>query len=112
MLCIWRVKGRTGREHLPDPVSQTLQLVTSTYFLEIVVFPGLISIAILGAFFTWFERKLTARVQLRIGPSYSSPVGGILKGFADIIKLLFKELIIPTDSYQFLLIMNNVLAQI
>ncbi|TMI67092.1 NADH-quinone oxidoreductase subunit NuoH, partial [Candidatus Bathyarchaeota archaeon] len=72
-------------------VSQILQLVTSAYFLEIVVFPGLISIAILGAFFTWFERKLTARVQLRIGPSYSSPVGGILQGFADIIKLLFKE---------------------
>src|SRR5207244_10875681 len=98
MLCIWRVKGRTGREHLPDTVSQILQLVTSTYFLEIVVFPGLISIAILGAFFTWFERKLTARVQLRIGPQYSWLVGGILQGFADIMKVLFTEVIIPVGA--------------
>ncbi len=97
---------------MPDPVSQILQLVTSTYFLEIVVFPGLISIAILGAFFTWFERKLTARVQLRIGPSYSSPVGGILQGFADIIKLLFKELIIPERADRFFFIMSPVTALI
>src|SRR5438876_3327437 len=97
---------------LPDPVSQIIQLVTSTYFLEIVVFPGLISIAILGAFFTWFERKLTARVQLRIGPSYSSPGGGILQGFADIIKLLFKELIIPEGADRFFFIMSPVTALI
>src|SRR5437879_13814360 len=112
MLCIDRVKGRTSMEHLSDPVIQILQLVTSTYFLEIVVFPGLISIAILGAFFTWFERKLTARVQLRIGPSYSSPVGGILQGFADIIKLLFKELIIQEGADRFFFIMSPVTTQI
>src|SRR5207248_7228293 len=103
---------RTGRGYLSDPVSQILQLVTSTYFLEIVVFPGLVSIAVLGAFFTWFERKLTARVQLRIGPSYSSPVGGILQGFADIIKLLFKELIIPEGADRFFFIMSPVTALI
>jgi len=97
---------------LSDPVSQIFHLVTSTYFLEIVIFPGLISIAILGALFTWFERKLTARVQLRIGPSYSSPVGGILQGFADIIKLLFKELIIPEGADRFFFIMSPVTALI
>ena len=97
---------------MTDPVTQIIQLVTSTYFLEIVVFPGLISIAILGAFFTWFERKLTARVQLRIGPQYSSPIGGILQGFADIIKLLFKELIIPDGADRFFFIMSPVTALI
>ena len=86
--------------------------MTSTYFLEIAVFPGLTSIAILGALLGWLERKLTARVQLRVGPLYSSPAGGILQMFADIIKLLFKELTIPDGADRFFFIMSPVTALI
>ncbi len=86
--------------------------MTSTYFLEIVVFPGLTSIAILGALLGWMERKLTARVQLRVGPLYASPGGGILQMFADIIKLLFKELTIPDGADRFFFIMSPVTALI
>jgi len=86
--------------------------LTSTYFLEIVVFPGLTSIAILGALLGWMERKLTARVQLRVGPLYASPGGGILQMFADIIKLLFKELTIPDGADRFFFIMSPVTALI
>ena len=87
-----------------------LDLITSIYFLEIVVFPGLVSIAILGAMLGWVERKLTARVQLRVGPLYASPAGGILQMFADIIKLLFKELSIPDGADKFFFIMSPVTA--
>jgi len=86
--------------------------LTSTYFLEIVVFPGLTSIAILGALLGWMERKLTARVQLRGGPLYASPGGGILQMVADIIKLLFKELTIPDGADRFFFIMSPVTALI
>ena len=86
--------------------------MTSTYFLEIAVFPGLLSIAILGALLGWLERKLTARVQLRVGPLYASPAGGILQMFADIIKLLFKELTIPDGADRFFFIMSPVTALI
>jgi NADH-quinone oxidoreductase subunit H len=89
-----------------------IDLLTNTYLLEIVIFPGLISIAILGALFGWLERKLTARVQLRVGPLYSSPAGGILQMFADIIKLLFKELSIPDGADKFFFIMSPVTALI
>lgn len=88
------------------------QLLTSTYFLEIVVFPGLISLAILGALLGWLERKLTARVQLRVGPLYASPAGGILQMFADIIKLLFKELTIPDGADRFFFIMSPITSLI
>jgi NADH-quinone oxidoreductase subunit H len=89
-----------------------IDLLTNTYILEIVIFPGLVSIAILGALLGWLERKLTARVQLRIGPLYSSPAGGILQMFADIIKLLFKELSIPDGADKFFFIMSPVTALI
>ena len=89
-----------------------IDLLTSTYFLEIAVFPGLLSIAILGALLGWMERKLTARVQLRVGPLYASPAGGILQMFADIIKLLFKELTIPDGADRFFFVMSPVTALI
>ena len=89
-----------------------IDLLTSTYFLEIAVFPGLLSIAILGALLGWLERKLTARVQLRVGPLYASPAGGILQMFADIIKLLFKELTIPDGADRFFFILSPVTALI
>ncbi len=93
-------------------VNPIIDLLTSTYFLEIAVFPGLLSIAILGALLGWMERKLTARVQLRVGPLYASPAGGILQMFADIIKLLFKELTIPDGADRFFFIMSPVTALI
>src|SRR5204863_3173269 len=80
-------------------------MLTGPLFLEIVLFPGLLSIAIIGALLGWLERKVTARVQLRIGPLYASPAGGILQMFADLIKLSFKELFVPENSDAFFFIM-------
>jgi NADH-quinone oxidoreductase subunit H len=89
----------------PDPISMTIAIMTSPLFLKIAIFPGLTSIGIIAAILTWFDRKVTARVQLRIGPQYASPFGGILQSFADLIKLAFKELIIPekADTFFFIL---------
>ena len=94
---------------MTDPITQ---LLTSPYFLEITIFPGLLSIALLGAMLGWFERKLTARVQLRVGPLYASRGGGVLQMFADIIKLLFKELSIPDGADRFFFIMSPITALI
>lgn len=56
------------------------------YFL---VFPGLLFSAITGAFLSWFDRKITARVQFRKGPP-------LLQPFYDFFKLLLvKETILP-----------------
>ncbi len=56
------------------------------YFL---VFPGLLFISLAGAFLSWFDRKITARVQFRKGPP-------LLQPFYDFFKLLLvKETILP-----------------
>lgn len=87
------------------PLQPAVDFVTSPLFLEIALFPGLLSVGIISGLLTWLERKVTARVQLRIGPLYASPGGGILQAFADPIKLIFKELFVPEKSDAFFFIM-------
>ena len=71
------------------------------YFL---VFPGLLFSAIAGAFLSWFDRKITARVQFRKGPP-------VLQPFYDFFKLLLvKETILPKRGSPVLFLLAPVLA--
>lgn len=58
------------------------------YFL---IFPGFLFSACAGLLAGWFDRKLTARVQFRVGPPW-------YQNFADIIKLLGKDTIVPEGT--------------
>ena len=46
---------------------------------------------------TWLERKALGRLQLRLGPTRTGPMG-LLQPLADAVKLILKEDIIPTSS--------------
>jgi NADH-quinone oxidoreductase subunit H len=56
-----------------------------------IVFPGFLFAAVIGLFITWIDRKVTARVQMRVGPPWFQP-------YADFLKLLLKETIIPEGA--------------
>ncbi len=58
---------------------------TLFYFL---IFPGFLFTSIAGLLASWIDRKVTARIQWRVGPPW-------YQNFADIIKLLGKETIVP-----------------
>jgi NADH-quinone oxidoreductase subunit H len=49
-------------------------------------------------FMIWVERKFIAKMQLRVGPQYAGRFEGILQNFADLFKLLFKEIIVPDEA--------------
>jgi NADH-quinone oxidoreductase subunit H len=59
----------------------------------IITVPLMICMAML----TYFERKVIAAIQLRKGPNVVGPFG-LLQAFADGLKLMVKETIIPTHS--------------
>ncbi|MEM0026392.1 MAG: complex I subunit 1 family protein [Ignisphaera sp.] len=55
--------------------------------ISIMIFPGLLFLAALSFLTQYFVRKLSARYQRRMGPSYVGPLG-ILQPFYDFWKLL------------------------
>ena len=61
------------------------------------------------AYLTYAERKVLAAMQLRKGPNVVGPFG-LAQPFADALKMLMKETIIPTGSNRFLFLMAPMLT--
>jgi len=69
-------------------------LLIAQIVLTLVVFVALLSSA---AAMVYFERKVAAHLQQRVGPSLVGPLG-LLQPLADVIKLMFKEELRPKAS--------------
>jgi NADH-quinone oxidoreductase subunit H len=67
------------------------------FFFRVLVFPGFTFLFFFTMFCDWIERKIEARMQNRMGPTFTGP-RGILQPFADIVKLLTKEDIVPSGA--------------
>ena len=61
------------------------------------IFAIIVPLLIAVAYLTYFERKVLAGIHLRMGPNVVGPFG-LLQPFADVLKLFFKETIIPSDA--------------
>lgn len=69
------------------------------YFL----FFGFLLTAIIGLLASWIDRKVTAKVQYRVGPPLLQPL-------IDIVKLLGKETLIPAGSSKITFLMSPVIG--
>jgi len=61
------------------------------------------------AYLPYFERKVIAFMHVRIGPNRVGPAG-LLQPIADALKLVFKEVILPTKSNRGLYILGPIMA--
>lgn len=61
------------------------------------------------AYSTYFERKVVARIQNRIGPNVTGPFG-LLQPIADAIKMLLKEQIRPTMANKFFYVLAPIIS--
>jgi len=82
-----------------------LLLITTVLKIVAIILPLLISVAYL----TLAERKVIGSMQVRVGPNR---VGwkGLGQPFADLFKLLTKEIIIPTNASRFLFLTAPILS--
>ena len=84
-----------------------LEIIIGVLKIFSIILPVLISVALL----VYLERKLGGSIQLRRGPNVVGPLG-IIQSYADVIKLITKENLLPSSSNKFLFIFAPMLTLI
>ena len=81
--------------------------VTVENLVKIIII--LVPLFLAAAYLTYAERKIIGYIQVRIGPNRVGPRGW-LQPFADLFKLVFKEIVVPTNANRFLFLSAPVLS--
>lgn len=82
----------------PTRTIPIIKFLIHTDLFRVAVFPGFTYAALLAAATIFIERKFLAKMQLRIGPLYAGKIEGILQLIADGLKLISKEIIVPSGA--------------
>jgi len=93
--------------YLPDflQIDWLILLIWTVIKIVVIIAPMMLAVA----YFTYAERKVIGFMQIRIGPNR---VGwqGLGQPIADALKLMFKEIVIPTGANKFLFILAPMLS--
>ena len=70
-------------------------------FFAVIIMPGLVVLTLYLLYIVWYERKLTARIQWRVGPlEVARPIRGAIQALADGIRYFFQEAIVHKDAHR------------
>jgi NADH-quinone oxidoreductase subunit H len=86
-------------------LDQLIYMVILLLKILAIVVPLILAVA----YYTYFERKVIGYMQIRRGPNRIGPLG-LAQPFADVFKLLLKEIVLPTNSNKFLFLLAPVLS--
>ncbi|WP_243049263.1 NADH-quinone oxidoreductase subunit NuoH [Dyella sp. RRB7] len=81
------------------------QIIWPVVYILCIVLPLVIAVAM----FVYWERKVIGWMHVRMGPNKIGPLG-LLQAFADVVKLLLKEVILPTSANKVLYYLAPMLA--
>tara|TARA_B100000686_G_scaffold355349_1_gene473199 strand:- start:13042 stop:14118 length:1077 start_codon:yes stop_codon:yes gene_type:complete len=87
---------------LPEPIQFSVLTVIKAM---IVLIPLMVTVA----YFTYAERKLIGFIQNRLGPNRTGWYG-LLQPFADLIKMMLKEVVLPANANKFLFLLAPILS--
>ncbi|HET6564941.1 MAG TPA: NADH-quinone oxidoreductase subunit NuoH [Xanthomonadales bacterium] len=79
------------------------------FFLLLKIVAIVVPLILTVAYYTYFERKVIGYMQIRRGPNRIGPLG-LLQPFADVFKLLLKEIVLPANANKFLFLLAPVLS--
>lgn len=82
----------------PSRILPVVKAFMATDIFRVMAFPGFGFAALLAAATIFVERKMLAKLQLRVGPFYCGKFEGILQLMGDGLKLISKEIIIPAKA--------------
>ena len=80
-------------------------LFNEVYRILFLLIPILVSVVLI----VWFDRRVWAFVQKRRGPNVVGPFG-LLQTFADALKYIFKEIIIPASANKVIFILAPIVT--
>jgi len=86
-------------------LGENLIIIQILIKIVIIIAPLMLCVA----YFTYAERKLIGYMQVRIGPNRVGPKGW-LQPIADAVKLMFKEIIIPSGANKTLFLIAPILT--